>query len=129
MSQAIAKERREGGESGRPVPPPVIDVEAEEVRADDAAGAAEAAETVETVEAETADAAKTSRFRPTSVLVAGLIVLIIAAGSWAAFTFAPRARPVETDLQFNQRLQTIESANQQMLARIEELAGVLNELK
>ena len=61
--------------------------------------------------------------------MAGLVVLIIAAGSWAAFTFAPRARPEASDSQFTQRLQTIESANQQMLARIEELAGLLNELK
>ena len=121
----MADERDETGESDRPVPPPVIDVEAEEVRADDAAGAAEA----EAVEAETADAAKKSRFRPMSVLVAGLIVVVIAAGSWAAFTFAPRARPVAREFLFTQRLQTIESANQQMLARIEELAGLLNELK
>jgi hypothetical protein len=119
----MADERDEAGEAERPVQPPVIDIEAEEVRADDAAGAAEAPE------AETAGAAKKLRFRPTSALLAGLVVLIIAVGSWAAFTFAPRTRPAATDSQFTQRLQTIESANQQMLARIEELAGLLNELK
>jgi hypothetical protein len=119
----MADERDEAGEAERPVQPPVIEGEAEEVRADEAAGAAEAPE------AETAGAARRSRFGPTSVLVAGLILLVIAAGSWAAFTFAPRARPEATDPQFTERLQTIESANQQMLARIEELAGVLNELK
>ena len=119
----MTDERDEAGEAERPVQPPVIDVEAEEVRADDATGAAEAAE------AETAGAAKKSRFRPTLVLVAFLAVLVIAAGSWAAFTFAPRARLEATDSQFTQRLQTIESANQQMLARTEELAGLLNELK
>jgi hypothetical protein len=123
MSPAMTDERDEAGEAERPVQPPVIDVEAEEVRADDAAGAAEAAE------AETAGAAKKSRFRPTLVLVAFLAVLVIAAGSWAAFTFAPRARLEATDSQFAQRLQTIESANQLMLARTEELAGLLNELK
>jgi hypothetical protein len=119
----MTDERDEAGEAERPVQPPVIDVEAEEVRADDAAGAAEAAE------AETAGAAKKFRFRPTFVLVAFLAVLVIAAGSWAAFRFAPRAGREATDSQFSQRLRTIESANQQMLARTEELAGLLNELK
>jgi hypothetical protein len=119
----MADERDEAGEAERPVQPPVIDLEAEEVRADDAAGAAEAPE------AETVGAAKKSRFSPALVLVAGLVVLIIAAGSWAAFTLAPRGQPEAGDFQFTQRLQTIESANQQMLVRIEELAGLLNELK
>ena len=118
----MADERDEAPEAERPVQPPVIDLEGEEVRADDA-GAAEAAE------AETVSAAKKSRFSPASVLVAGLVVLIIAAGSWAAFTLATRARPEATDSRLTQRLQTIESANQQTLVRIEELAGLLNELK
>jgi hypothetical protein len=122
----MADERDEAGEAERPVSPPVIDLDAEEVRADDAAGAAEAAEAAE---AEPENAARTSRFSPAAMLVTGLAVLIIAAGSWAAFTFAPRARPEASDSQFTQRLQKIESANQQMLARIDELAGLLNELK
>ena len=119
----MADERDEAGEPERPVQPPLIDLEAEEVRADEAAGAAEAPE------AETAGAAKKSGFSPALVLVAGLVVLIIAAGSWAAFTLAPRGQPEARDSQFTRRLQTIESANQQMLVRIEELAGLLNELK
>jgi len=116
----MADERDEAGEPERPVQPPLIDLEADEVRAD---------ETAEAPEAETAGAAKKSRFSPALVLVSGLVVLIIAAGSWAAFTLAPRGQPEARDSQFTRRLQTIESANQQMLVRIEELAGLLNELK
>jgi len=119
----MADERDEAGETERPVQPPVIDLEAEEVQADEPTGAAESSG------AETDSAARKLGFSLPAVLVAGLVVLIIAAGSWAAFTFAPRAQPEATDSQFNQRLQTIESANQQMLSRIEGLAGLLNELK
>jgi hypothetical protein len=119
----MADERDEAGEGERPVQPPVIDLDAEEVRADDAAGSAEAAE------AEPESAARKSRISPAAVVVTGLVVLIVAAGSWAAFTLAPRMRTEAGDSQFTQRLQTIESANQQMLARIDELAGLLNELK
>jgi hypothetical protein len=63
------------------------------------------------------------------LLLAGLVLLIIGAGSWAAFTLTPRVQPAAMDSQLTQRLGTIESANQQMLARIEELTGLLNELK
>ena len=122
----MADERDEAGEAERPVEPPVIDLEAEEVRADEAAGAPEA------LEAETGTAASNppwSRLSLPGLLLAGLIVLIIGAGSWAAFTFTPRVRPAATDSQLTQRLETIESANQQVLARIEELTGLLNELK
>ena len=90
----MVDERDEAGEAERPVQPPVIDLEAEEVRADDAAGAPEAPEAPE---AETVGAAKKSRFSPALVLVAGLVVLIIAAGSWAAFTLAPRGQPEAKD--------------------------------
>jgi hypothetical protein len=122
----MADERDEAGEAERPVQPPVIDLEAEEVQADEAAGAPEA------LEAETGTAASNppwSRLSLPGLLLAGLIVLIIGAGSWAAFTFTPRVRPAATDSQLTQRLETIESANQQVLARIEELTGLLNELK
>jgi hypothetical protein len=122
----MADERDEAGEAERPVQPPVIDLEAEEVRAHEAAGASEASE----AEVGTAASRPTwSRISPPGLLLAGLILLIIGAGSWAAFTLTPRVQPAATDSQLIQRLGTIESANQQMLMRIEEMTGLLNELQ
>ena len=60
----MADERDEAGEAERPVQPPVIDLDAEEVRADDAAGAAEAAE----AERRAGNAARKSRFSPAACL-------------------------------------------------------------
>lgn len=121
----MADERDGTGEAERPVEPPVIDLEAEEVRAENAAGS---------TEAEVGAGAPQRKstwpwFNLPAALLAVLVILIVGAVSFAAFTLMPRVWPEATDPRLTQRLEALEAASKQTLVRIGELTALLNELK